>query len=241
MTETHKSIDNGRIWELDALRGLCILCVIIVHTLFDLVYFWHLPITFPPVYQFIQDNGGVIFILLSGICVTLGSRSLRRGLIVLGFGMVITIVTWGMTKVGMAGPDLVVRFGILHLLGTCMILYPIFKAWPIPLVSGIGVIVIIAGYLFLQNQVQSRWLFLLGLRYPGFTSGDYFPLFPYLGWFLLGTVLGKIFYSDRTTKFPHVRHELPVIRFFKACGRQSLWIYLLHQPIVYGILTILTL
>ena len=68
-----------RIWELDALRGLCILCVVIVHFLFDLVYFVGLDVSFPPVYVFIQQYGGVIFVILSGCCATLGSRSFRRG------------------------------------------------------------------------------------------------------------------------------------------------------------------
>ena len=29
---------KSRIWELDALRGVCILCVIVVHFLFDLSF-----------------------------------------------------------------------------------------------------------------------------------------------------------------------------------------------------------
>ena len=33
------SSKTSRIWELDAFRGLCILCVIIVHAVFDLRYF----------------------------------------------------------------------------------------------------------------------------------------------------------------------------------------------------------
>ena len=82
-----------RIWELDALRGVCILFVIVIHILFDLVYFLNLPISFPPVYTFIQNNGGIIFIVLSGICVTLGSKSLRRGVIVFSCGLLITLVT----------------------------------------------------------------------------------------------------------------------------------------------------
>ena len=29
---------NDRIWELDALRGVCILCVIAVHLIYDLLF-----------------------------------------------------------------------------------------------------------------------------------------------------------------------------------------------------------
>ena len=55
--------------------------------------------------------------VLSGVCVTLGSKSVRRGLIVFSCGMLITAVTYGMYRLGMSGMDVVVKFGVLHLLG----------------------------------------------------------------------------------------------------------------------------
>ena len=77
---------KSRIWELDALRGVCILCVIVVHFLFDLSFFGGLDLTLPAWYVFIQEYGGAIFVVLSGVCVTLGSKSVRRGLIVFAWG-----------------------------------------------------------------------------------------------------------------------------------------------------------
>ena len=77
-------MQKQRIWELDALRGLCILCVIVVHFLFDLQFFIGLDFTLPAWFQFIQQYGGILFVVLSGCCATLGSRSFRRGLIVFG-------------------------------------------------------------------------------------------------------------------------------------------------------------
>ena len=52
--------------------------------MFDLVYFLGKQVDFPPLYTFIQQYGGAIFVVLSGCCATLGSRSFRRGLIVFG-------------------------------------------------------------------------------------------------------------------------------------------------------------
>ena len=54
---------DSRIWELDALRGFMILCVIAVHTLFDLEGIVN--INYPAFYIFIRENGGILFILLS--------------------------------------------------------------------------------------------------------------------------------------------------------------------------------
>ena len=225
-----------RIWELDALRGVCILCVIVVHFLFDLSFFGGLDLTLPAWYVFIQEYGGAIFVVLSGVCVTLGSKSVRRGLIVFACGMLITAVTYGMYRLGMSGADVVVKFGVLHLLGVCMLVYPAFKKLPPAALALLGLAIAITGYAIRGVVVPQRWLFPLGLTYEGFTSSDYFPLFPQLGYFLIGAAIGKTAYREKKTLLPGSFQKTPVARFFCWCGRQSLFIYLLHQPIVYGLL-----
>ena len=225
-----------RIWELDALRGVCILCVIVVHFLFDLSFFGGLSLTLPAWYVFLQEYGGAIFVVLSGVCVTLGSKSVRRGLIVFSCGMLITAVTYGMYRLGMSGMDVVVKFGVLHLLGVCMLVYPAFKKLPPAALALLGLAIAITGYAIRGVVVPQRWLFPLGLTYEGFTSSDYFPLFPQLGYFLIGAAIGKTAYREKKTLLPGSFQKTPVARFFCWCGRQSLFIYLLHQPIVYGLL-----
>ena len=225
-----------RIWELDALRGVCILCVIVVHFLFDLSFFGGLDLTLPAWYVFIQEYGGAIFVVLSGVCVTLGSKSVRRGLIVFTCGMLITAVTYGMYRLGMSGADVVVKFGVLHLLGVCMLVYPAFKKLPPAALAVLGLLIAVTGYAIRGVVVPQHWLFPLGLTYEGFTSSDYFPLFPQLGYFLIGAAIGKTAYREKRTLLPGSFQKTGIARFFCWCGRQSLFIYLLHQPIVYGLL-----
>lgn len=232
---------KSRIWELDALRGVCILCVIVVHFLFDLSFFGGLDLTLPAWYVFLQEYGGAIFVVLSGVCVTLGSKSVRRGLIVFACGMLITAVTYGMYRLGMSGADVVVKFGVLHLLGVCMLVYPAFKKLPPAALALLGLAIAITGYAIRGVIVPQRWLFPLGLTYEGFTSSDYFPLFPQLGYFLIGAAIGKTAYREKRTFLPGAFQQTPVARFFCWCGRQSLFIYLLHQPIVYGLLELVLL
>lgn len=232
---------KSRIWELDALRGVCILCVIVVHFLFDLSFFGGLDLTLPAWYVFLQEYGGAIFVVLSGVCVTLGSKSVRRGLIVFACGMLITAVTYGMYRLGMSGADVVVKFGVLHLLGVCMLVYPAFKKLPPAMLTVLGLVIAITGYAIRGVVVPQRWLFPLGLTYEGFTSSDYFPLFPQLGYFLIGAAIGKTAYREKRTLLPGAFQQTPVARFFCWCGRQSLFIYLLHQPIVYGLLELVLL
>jgi uncharacterized membrane protein len=228
-----------RIWELDALRGVAMLGVVIVHFCFDLVYFLGVSPNFPTLGVLIQEYGGTIFVILSGVCVTLGKHSVKRGAIVFGFGMLITLATFGMYKLGLAESDIIIRYGVLHLLGTCMLLYPLYKKLPTGAMAALGAILVILGYTVTNTAVQARWLFPLGFMYPGFSSADYFPLLPHLGWYMLGTVLGRTVYRNKTSLLPKVPQNNAVVRFFCFCGRQSLWIYLAHQPVLYGIVELI--
>lgn len=229
-----------RIWELDAFRGVCILGMVLIHFLFDLIeLFGAVDWTYPAPVLWLKDWGGILFILLSGICVTLGSRSVRRGLIVFGCGMLCTAVTAGMAALGLAGSSIVIRFGILHCLGLCMILWPVLKKLPNIPAALLAAVLIALGFWFWDLRVEIPFLFPLGLTAPGFRSADYFPLLPNLGYFLLGAVLGRTVYRQKATLFPKVNTRNPVIRFLSACGRHSLAVYLLHQPILMALFALL--
>lgn len=225
-----------RIWELDAFRGICILGVIIVHTVFDLRYFVGLQFDLHPLFRIIMDYGGVLFVILSGVCVTLGSRNVQRGLALLCFAFVITAAAEVMIALGLAGDSVHIWFGVLHLLGVCMLLYQFYKKLPTWAIAVLGAVIVLLGYWFQTFRVDTEWLFPLGLCSTGFSAGDFFPLCPHLGWYMLGTVLGRTLYRERKSLLPMVPQDSPPVRFFTFCGRQSLWIYLAHQPVVYGIL-----
>ena len=213
--------------------------VILIHLIFDLIYFIGLDLHLPAWYVFIQQYGGVIFVVLSGCCATLGSRSFRRGCIVFACGMLISLVTFGMYRLGMASRDVIVWFGVLHLLGICMMLYPAYKKLPTQALAAMGIVLVVTGYLISGTVVEAKFLFPFGFVYEGFASSDYFPLLPHRGWYMLGTVLGRTVYADKKTRLPGTFRESAIARFFCWCGRQSLFIYLLHQPIVYGLLELI--
>ena len=218
-----------RIWELDALRGICILGMVVIHLLYDL----SLPLPSPLV--FLQNWGGCAFLLLSGVCVTLGHHPIRRGLVVLGCGMVCTLVTWGIYILDFASGEAVIWFGVLHCLGICMLLWPVWKRLSAPILIGLAVVFLALGFYFQSLFLPFPWLAPLGLCSPDFSSADYFPLFPNLGFFLLGAVVGRKLYVKKQSLLPNMRPS----RFLCFCGRHSLAIYLLHQPILFGILSIL--
>lgn len=223
-----------RIWELDALRGFMIVCMIFVHLVFDLEFFLGLTVVSHPALQYFFTHSGFLFVVLSGICVTIGSKSIRRGLLVLGFALVITAVTVGMWLLDLASHHIIIYFGVLHLLGVCMLLWPFFKKLPTWALIVPGAALVAAGLWVETIHVDTSWLIPLGLRPKGFSSSDYYPLLPHLGWFLLGAALGRPLYKEKKTRLPWKGADSAIIRFFCFCGRQSIWIYLLHQPILYG-------
>ncbi len=227
-----------RIWELDALRGLCILGMLIVHLVYDLVDLYGLVSwEYPPAFTFVQTWGGVLFLLISGISVTLGRHHLKRGLIVLGCGFVCTAVTAGMYFLGFAGKGMIIYFGVLHCLGVCMLLWQPVRKLPVWALAALGALAVAVGFWVVDPAVVDVvWLIPLGLTFPGFQSSDYFPLLPYFGFFLLGAVLGKTLYRKKQSLIPGVRESAPVIAFLRFCGKHSLWIYLLHQPVLSGVL-----
>lgn len=227
-----------RIWELDALRGLAIIMMVAVHLIYDLVELFRVwQLKDPRLFYFAQDWGGVIFLALSGICVTLGSAPIKRGALVFGCGLLISAVTVGMYLLQFTDRSVIIYFGVLHCLGLCMALWPVFRKCPTWLLGALGAAMAAVGLFLMQNvRISSVWLIPLGIPSHGFSSSDYFPLLPNLGYFLLGAALGRILYRKKESLLPGVNAKTPVLRFLCWCGRNSLWIYLLHQPILVGMI-----
>lgn len=233
---------KNRIWELDALRGICILAMVLVHLCFDLAQLfaprgWD----FPGWFSLVMEWGGAAFFVISGVCVTLGKRSLRRGLTVFGCGMLCSAVTWGLMLLDFSDESGLILFGVLHCLGLCMILWSLFRHYPKWALLGFGAVLSLTGIYLLSLPPLDipHWLMLFGLQYPGFVAGDWFPILPFLGFFLLGAWLGRVLYAGQRSLLPRFPSETLPVRFLCACGRHSLWIYLLHQPLILGLVMLL--
>lgn len=227
-----------RIWELDVLRGVCILGMVAVHLIYDLQTFFSLPfLADSQLFAIVKQWGGVLFLLISGICVTLGSHPVRRGLIVFACGLLCSAVTAGMYALHMADKSIIIYFGVLHCLGVCMLLWPLLKRLPVWALGLVGLGLSVLGLWISGNVlVDFPWLIPLGLVPGDFVSSDYFPLLPNLGFFLVGAFLGKTLYRKKETLLPRVNPANPVLAFFTLLGKWSLPVYLLHQPVITGLL-----
>lgn len=222
---------QDRIQSIDALRGFCLILMVAYHFFYDLVNFLEVPgwILSNPVFDVLQPFFAGVFIALSGISSRFSRSNTKRGIEVLAVSLVVTAVT------SLMGSPVI--FGILHLLGFCMVFYGLTnrlwdklpeKAAPFIYIALIAASAALRGIL---NPVKTGGLWIVGFYRPGFYSSDYFPVLPWVFVFLLGTWLGKLV-TDR--KLPDWVYTVkpPV---FPAIGRKSLLIYVLHQPVLYGI------
>ena len=230
-----------RIWELDAARGLCVLGMVIIHFIYDLSSLYGLfPMPNNPIYVILKDWGGILFLLISGICVTLGKRPVKRGLLVFCCGLAVTAVTVGMYLLGLSGKGIIIYFGVLHCLGVCMMLWPLLNRLPKWALAVLGVSLAAVGLSFMYGlRVDSPFLFPFGLMRWDFVSSDYFPILPNLGYFLIGAFLGKTLYAKKESLFPKANTKNLFIRFFLWWGKMSLPVYLLHQPLIAGMIGLL--
>lgn len=233
--------DNGRasqagsrIWELDFLRALAICLMVIFHTVFDLTFYYGYDINIDSRFWYWEGKlAALVFIFLSGASAGLSRRSsVRRGLYLILIGLGISLVTF------IIMPDVYIRFGILHFLGLCLILYPALVRIDNYSLLIIGMTTALLPLAFRTMIFDSPWLLPFGLVHRGFNSVDYYPLAPYLGVFILGILAYKVFYYQRRSLLPSLDFlgQPPIINYL---SRNSLIIYIVHQPVVVVVLALL--
>jgi len=174
---------------------------------------------------------GGSFLLLCGACLGFSREPVRRGFVLFCLGVAVTAVS------SAAGQPIL--FGILHCLGVGCMGWGRLRERVLPKLNGpwaAGSLLLWGLCLALTDRVtvSADWLFPLGLRSETFYSADYWPILPWTLLFPAGMWLGKRF-PRRTPR----AETGAVLRLLTWPGRHSLPIYLLHQPILYGLCRLL--
>lgn len=225
---------NNRIDLLDGWRTLAVLTMVVWHILWDMsTMFGALPedLMWQPVPQLVRHFIVFSFVLLAGIASRFSRSNKKRGARTLVWALVISAVT------AAAGDP--VKFGILHLLGCCMLLYAALGGWFESLPEFPAAAVCLGAFclfwLWLSRlRVGVDWFFPLGFRSEGFYSADYYPMLPWVFLFFFGSCMGKRI-LDSSGAWKSVR--LP--RWVTWLGRHALAVYVVHQPVILGILSLL--
>ena len=220
----------SRIWEIDFFRGIALLLMVAFHLIFDLTDFWGYNLNYMNGFWYYEGKlSAIMFTAIAGVSSTLGVYHFRRGLVVFVWGMFITLATY------LYNPQTYIRFGILHMLGSCMILFPFIKNLSPGWLILAGTAIIASGQWTAQLTIPSSLLLPFGIIPADFTSLDYYPLLPWSGFFLYGAALGQVLYKEHYSRLPQLSWLQPLT----ALGRHSLAVYLIHQPLLLATLYIL--
>lgn len=230
----------GRIWEIDALRGLLILCVLATHLYYtvdafcidgyynidsyayvnttDPLHFWFDWGEDGEIYKaFLPDKvrevwvrlGVDCFFVISGISCMFSRNNLKSGIRLLCAAAFISLFT-KLIAVFTEDEHQFIRFGVLHCYAVChLIHYFFFESRSDKLLALVAVLSLVVGYLLRHYGVYSNLVLLVpfGIREHGVTMRDYWPVFPMLGWFLIGVVIGRHQYIEKKTKYPKLESK----------------------------------
>ena len=166
-----------------------------------------------------------LFVSISGIAYFLAHqkeydfmKTFERTKRLFFWAFMITIVTY------IFAPSAYVRFGVLHLLALASIIaFPVARK-PV-YAMGIGIVLLLIP---LSSNSNLVWL---GLQETGTFAVDYFPLNPWLGIFFICLAISRQIYPDGK---PLLNFKWP--ERWLWFGRNTLIIYVIHQPILIGLL-----
>ncbi|MFH1627469.1 MAG: heparan-alpha-glucosaminide N-acetyltransferase [Pseudomonadota bacterium] len=217
-------VSGQRYIVIDFIRGCAVLLMVFFHLAFDLNGFHIVVIDFlnHPFWYCLPRFIVSLFLICVGMGLALvhknsirwhviGRRFFRIG----GWASVITVVTY------MVFPERFVFFGILHCIAVASVVGVFFVDKP-RLSFFVFLLFVVSNLIFRPTLVPvSKWL--------GVDSMDYIPFYPWFGLVLLGVYLESI----NLHKIP--LKKLFPIGLFEIMGKHSLKIYLIHRPVIFGL------
>lgn len=243
-------MEGKRYAILDSFRGLILISMITYHTVWDMVYIfgedwsWYKS----DLAYVWQQSICCSFILLSGFCWSFGRVRWKRGVTVFMAGVVISVVT------ALVMPDNRILFGVLTLLGSCMLLMIPMECVLKHIRPAIGLSVSLILFFFTRHVNDGYWGFgvwelvklprvlynspfmtYLGFPEAAFFSADYFSLIPWSFLFIGGYFLYGVFVEQKLLEHLNIGKN----KVLEQLGKHSLVVYMLHQPLVYGVLRLM--
>ncbi len=234
------TIPPARIALIDVLRGVALVAMTIYHFAWDLEFFGWTPsgTTFQPGWVLFARSIASSFLFLVGISLVLAHGEgikwpgFRKRLYQLtAAAAVISVVTW------FAVPGGFIFFGILHGIALFSLIGLIFVRLPWFVSAGTAVVVLWIARSTSAEIFQHPLLLWVGLSPVPPVSNDFVPLFPWFAAPLAGIAVAKLLGLARAwERLARINLPAPIQTGFSFIGRHSLVYYLVHQPIMIGLL-----
>lgn len=220
---------SNRVAMIDAGRGVAIVLMIVYHFCFDLAYFGWLVADFNNHLAWLSFRALIVssFLFLVGVSLVLArhqtvQRFWRRVGIIVACAGLVTLSSYLMF------PQSFITFGVLHHIALASVLARALVNYPV-LAANLGVLCLVLGNLLSHPVFNHPGLNWLGLMTHKPTTEDYVPLLPWFGVVALGIFAGHRFQS--LNQFHFAGWAL-----LSWLGRRSLLIYMIHQPLLIGVL-----
>jgi uncharacterized membrane protein len=222
----------------DTIRGVAILMMIVYHFSWDLTFFgfadFHI---FTDPWWIWFANVIVIMILgVMGVSQVMARQRkfdlkvfLRRFALIASCAGAVSLATWFLD------PGTFVFFGILHHIALASLLIAGAILLPSGVLIALAILLLAAPHYFTATIFAPDWLLWLGLSPSAPAAVDYVPVAPWFAVPLLGIAAGRWFFQSRFA--PAALDWNPqntVMQIVRFAGRNSLVIYMVHQPILYG-------
>lgn len=232
----------GRIGIFDIARGAAVISMLLFHLCYDLAFIGgvSLPWFASPLLDVWRSTISWTFLFVAGCMCPLSRSNLRRAL---QYGAVALLI-WVVTSI--ASVDTAISFGIIYCMAACtLVAWALGRIGTLPSgpVAAVVLFVVFIALLNVRDGVmgvgplalelpealyETPWLSWLGFPGPGFSSGDYYPLLPYLFIYLAGAAMGS-WWSSRGYPAWARAARCPALTWF---GRHALIVYIAHQPVL---------
>lgn len=228
-----------RIGAIDGLRGAALCLMIVYHFSFDLNWFGFIRADFDHDPFWLGFRGVIVssFMLLVGLSLLLARRA---GVTRRHFWRRIALIAFCAILVSVASyvtfPQTFITFGILHCITVASVLAWPATRFPFAALAG-GVAIVVIGNVVQFPLFDTPWLQWLGLMTHKPLTEDYVPLLPWLGVVMIGIALGHLLSLRQFRPLRPLSKVTP--RWLLWLGRHSLLVYMLHQPVLIGLLRVL--
>ncbi|MDT3684532.1 MAG: heparan-alpha-glucosaminide N-acetyltransferase [Pseudorhodoplanes sp.] len=234
------AIFSARLPVVDIARGLALAAMALYHFAWDLEFFElaDLGVTEHLLWVGFARAIAASFLALVGVGLVLGHAKgvrwqsfLRRLAIIVAAAAAITVLSY------FTDPGGIIWFGILHCIAVSSVLGLFFLRLPVLAVIIAGMACIAAPHFLTTAAFNGLGWVWLGLAQDIIPSNDYSPLLPWFGYVLLGIATARIIPPEAWPQTwrswqPHAA----ISRMLCLAGRHSLLVYLVHQPILMGLL-----
>lgn len=239
VTPSSSSTSPQRFAAIDALRGLAVAQMIVYHFIYDLNYYGWVRLHMTRDMPWVSWRTAIVtqFLLLVGVSLVLRhafkpawADFWRRWLQIAGAAVLVSAGSWWVFH------ERFIFFGILHFIAVGLVLTRL--ALPLGRANFLtGLAVLAVGLLFKDEFFDPHPVTWIGFGTRKPTTEDFVPVFPWLGVTLVGAALGALWQRRGFVVDPVLaRLNTNPPRWLVFLGTWALTVYLVHQPILFGVL-----